>query len=242
MDAAAANRCVSGHSDCCVAWFCTLDERSGLCGPSRCPGATARDGVGGYRPHLELGMGIASRASGKTHLNACMCVCGLACHREKLKARAQAGSSRLGGKGTMRRNTPKSGKKSTTSANDVKLQSQMKKLRVHPYGVVDEVVMAREGTSKVLNFSRPKLWLNFQSRTYVVQGRPEEKEAMDLQSVLSRLGASGGIDQAQLAQLQAILAAQTGGAGPAAAAAGGGAAESKLGAGVSSFEDIAEED
>jgi nascent polypeptide-associated complex subunit beta len=105
-------------------------------------------------------------------------------NQEKLaKLQAQA---RIGGKGTPRRKVKKTHK--TTTGDDQKLQSAMKKLSGQPIGTIDEVNIFCEDGS-IVHFDIPKVSMVPGANTMSVSGIPQKKDLSELlPGILSQLG------------------------------------------------------
>eukprot|EP01065_Artemidia_motanka_P035379 TRINITY_DN432_c0_g1_i1.p2 TRINITY_DN432_c0_g1~~TRINITY_DN432_c0_g1_i1.p2 ORF type:complete len:129 (+),score=47.18 TRINITY_DN432_c0_g1_i1:91-477(+) len=103
--------------------------------------------------------------------------------REKLDRMAEVVRS---GGGVRRRH--KAVRKSATSAEDTKLQHNLKRLGVSPIGDIEEVNLIMDNGT-VIHFDAPKVQAAVQSNTFVVSGNSETKsfEAM-LPSILQHLG------------------------------------------------------
>ncbi|KAG5440728.1 hypothetical protein PCK2_000164 [Pneumocystis canis] len=95
-------------------------------------------------------------------------------------------SVRIGGKGTPRRKKKILHK--TTSGDDKKLQSSLKKLNTHVVSGILEVNMFKED-GKVIHFSAPKVSASIQANTLSISGKGEEKELTELvPGILNQLG------------------------------------------------------
>merc|ERR1712037_728205 len=98
---------------------------------------------------------------------------------EKL-AKMQA-AAQIGGKGTMRRKKKIVHK--AASADDKKLQSQLKKLSVNPIPGIEEVNMFKDDGT-ILNFSNPN--------TFAISGTSQVKQLSEmLPQIVSQMGPEG---------------------------------------------------
>jgi nascent polypeptide-associated complex subunit beta len=126
--------------------------------------------------------------------------------REKLQR--LAGAVRTGGKGTVRRK--KKAVHKTTSTDDKRLQSTLKRLGVNTIPGIEEVNIIKDDS--IIHFTNPKVQASIAANTYVVSGPSQVKSMADL---LPGLGALGN-DPTNLANLQKLAAqysrAQGGGA------------------------------
>ncbi|KAF3402519.1 Nascent polypeptide-associated complex subunit beta [Talaromyces pinophilus] len=90
------------------------------------------------------------------------------------------------GKGTPRRKTKRVHKTSTT--DDKKLQTTLKKMNVQPIQAIEEVNMFKED-GNVIHFSNPKVHAAVPSNTFAIYGNGEEKELTELvPGILNQLG------------------------------------------------------
>jgi nascent polypeptide-associated complex subunit beta len=93
---------------------------------------------------------------------------------------------RLGGKGTMKRKKKVAHK--TTTADDKKVQSALKKAGAQPLPSIEEVNMFRDDNS-VMHFTNPKVQGSIRDNVFMVQGTSEVKSLRDLMpGILSQLG------------------------------------------------------
>ena len=93
---------------------------------------------------------------------------------------------RTGGKGTVRRK--KKAVHKSTSGDDKRLQTTLKKLGVQSIPGIEEVNMFRDDGT-VLHFNTPKVQANINAHTFVVSGTSEQKELQDLlPGILNQLG------------------------------------------------------
>jgi len=95
-------------------------------------------------------------------------------------------SVRLGGKGTMKRKKKVAHK--TTSTDDKKVQSALKKAGAQPLPSIEEVNMFRDDNT-VQHFTNPKVQGSVRDNVFMVQGTSEVKALRDLMpGILSQLG------------------------------------------------------
>ncbi|XP_020570813.1 basic transcription factor 3-like [Phalaenopsis equestris] len=128
-----------------------------------------------------------------------------------------AGAVRTGGKGSMRRK--KKAVHKTTTTDDKRLQSTLKRIGVNPIPAIEEVNIFKDDT--VIQFQNPKVQASIAANTWVVSGAPQTKRLQDLlPSILSHLG-SDNLDN--LKRLAEQFQKQTPDAASAVAAAGAGA-------------------
>ncbi|KAK4750840.1 hypothetical protein SAY87_004322 [Trapa incisa] len=105
-------------------------------------------------------------------------------NREKLMK--MAGSVRTGGKGTMRRKHKAVHK--TTTTDDKKLQSTLKRIGVNAIPAIEEVNVFKDDS--VIQFMNPKVQASIAANTWVVSGTPQIKKLQDiLPGILNQLGA-----------------------------------------------------
>jgi nascent polypeptide-associated complex subunit beta len=129
----------------------------------------------------------------------------------KLKAKFGAPQTQVGGKGSVRRKH-KTLRKST-SQDDKRLQSVLKKLNVNNIPAIEEVNLFRQDGS-IIHFSNPKVQASIGANTYVVSGNAEVKKLQELlPGIINQLG------QDSLENLKKIAASYEGGRFGAAAAA-----------------------
>ena len=94
-------------------------------------------------------------------------------------------NTRTGGKGSVRR---KRKTHKASSADDKRLQSCLKRLRVNVIPAIEEVNLFKED-GKVIHFQNPKVQASIGANTYVVSGRAEEKALQDLlPGIINQLG------------------------------------------------------
>jgi len=106
---------------------------------------------------------------------------------EKL-AKMQA-AAQIGGKGTMRRKKKIVHK--AASADDKKIQSQLKKLSVNPIPGIEEVNMFKDDGT-ILNFSNPKVQASPNANTFAISGSSQVKQLSEmLPQIVSQMGPEG---------------------------------------------------
>jgi len=131
------------------------------------------------------------------------------------KLEQQASSIRIGGKGVPRRKKKIIHK--TSSTDDKKLQSTLKKLTVNSIQGIDEVNMFKD-SGEVIHFVNPKVQASLTSNVFAISGHSETKQLTEmLPSILQQLG--GGGDMFNFQQLAKKLASANLGDAAAAAAA-----------------------
>ncbi|KAL8473584.1 hypothetical protein ACS0TY_029748 [Phlomoides rotata] len=102
---------------------------------------------------------------------------------EKLKK--MAGSVRTGGKGTVRRK--KKAVHKTTTTDDKRLQSTLKRIGVNAIPAIEEVNIFKEDV--VIQFINPKVQASIAANTWVVSGTPQNKKLQDiLPQIIHQLG------------------------------------------------------
>ncbi|KAK4768485.1 hypothetical protein SAY87_003626 [Trapa incisa] len=105
-------------------------------------------------------------------------------NREKLMK--MAGSVRTGGKGTMRRKHKAVHK--TTTTDDKRLQSTLKRIGVNAIPAIEEVNIFKDDV--VIQFTNPKVQASIAANTWVVSGTPQTKKLQEiLPGILNQLGA-----------------------------------------------------
>ncbi|KAL2553153.1 Nascent polypeptide-associated complex subunit beta [Forsythia ovata] len=87
------------------------------------------------------------------------------------KLMKMAGSVRTGGKGTMRRK--KKAVHKTTTTDDKRLQSTLKRIGVNAIPAIEEVNIFNEDI--VIQFTNPKVQASIAANTWVVSGSPQTK-------------------------------------------------------------------
>ncbi|GAB4839040.1 hypothetical protein Ancab_028569 [Ancistrocladus abbreviatus] len=104
-------------------------------------------------------------------------------NREKLMKKADA--VRLGGKGTMRRK--KKAVHKTTTTDDKRLQSTLKRIGVNTIPAIEEVNIFKDDL--VIQFTNPKVQASISANTWVVSGAPQSKKLQDiLPGIINQLG------------------------------------------------------
>merc|ERR1711976_925305 len=105
---------------------------------------------------------------------------------EKLVKKFGRITTRVGGKGTIRRKKKTIRKSNNTE--DKKLQTQLKKLNVNNIHAIEEVNLFQDN-GKVIHFTNPRVQASIAANTYVVSGKAEEKNLNDLlPHILPQLG------------------------------------------------------
>ncbi|ONI09551.1 hypothetical protein PRUPE_5G244600 [Prunus persica] len=103
-------------------------------------------------------------------------------NREKLMK--MAGAVRTGGKGSMRRK--KKAVHKTTTTDDKRLQSTLKRIGVNAIPAIEEVNIFKDDV--VIQFINPKVQASIAANTWVVSGSPQTKKLQDiLPSIISHL-------------------------------------------------------
>ncbi|XP_015082928.1 nascent polypeptide-associated complex subunit beta-like [Solanum pennellii] len=101
------------------------------------------------------------------------------------KLQKMAGSVRTGGKGTMRRK--KKAVHKTTTTDDKRLQSTLKRIGVNAIPAIEEVNIFKEDV--VIQFVNPKVQASIAANTWVVSGTPQTKKLQDiLPQIIHQLG------------------------------------------------------
>ncbi|KAJ0809107.1 putative nascent polypeptide-associated complex NAC domain, NAC A/B domain superfamily [Helianthus annuus] len=105
------------------------------------------------------------------------------------KLQKMAGAVRTGGKGSVRRK--KKAVHKTTSTDDKRLQSTLKRLGVNQIAQIEEFNIYKD--DKVIHFLNPKVQASIPANTWVVSGTPQIKNAAEIQQpditqMLSQLG------------------------------------------------------
>ncbi|KAL6523083.1 nascent polypeptide-associated complex beta subunit [Orobanche hederae] len=102
-----------------------------------------------------------------------------------VKLTKMAGSVRTGGKGTMRRK--KKAVHKTTTTDDKRLQSTLKRIGVNVIPSIEEVNIFKDDV--VIQFINPKVQASVAANTWVVSGTPQNKKLTDiLPSIIHQLG------------------------------------------------------
>ncbi|XP_058090408.1 nascent polypeptide-associated complex subunit beta-like isoform X2 [Magnolia sinica] len=91
-------------------------------------------------------------------------------NREKLMK--MAGAVRTGGKGSMRRK--KKAVHKTTTTDDKRLQSTLKRIGVNAIPAIEEVNIFKDDV--VIQFQNPKVQASIAANTWVVSGSPQTKK------------------------------------------------------------------
>lgn len=103
--------------------------------------------------------------------------------RDKLMK--MAGAVRTGGKGSMRRK--KKAVHKTTTTDDKRLQSTLKRLGVNTIPGIEEVNIIKDDS--IINFQNPKVQASIAANTYVVSGASQTKKLQDmLPGIINQLG------------------------------------------------------
>ncbi|XP_010540048.1 PREDICTED: basic transcription factor 3-like [Tarenaya hassleriana] len=104
-------------------------------------------------------------------------------NREKLMK--MANTVRTGGKGTVRRK--KKAVHKTTTTDDKRLQSTLKRIGVNAIPAIEEVNIFKDDV--VIQFINPKVQASIAANTWVVSGSPQTKKLQDiLPQIISQLG------------------------------------------------------
>ncbi|XP_050219737.1 nascent polypeptide-associated complex subunit beta-like isoform X2 [Mercurialis annua] len=104
-------------------------------------------------------------------------------NRERLMK--MAGAVRTGGKGSVRRK--KKAVHKTTTTDDKRLQSTLKRIGVNAIPAIEEVNIFKDDI--VIQFTNPKVQASIAANTWVVSGAPQTKKLQDiLPQVLGHLG------------------------------------------------------
>uniref|UniRef100_A0A0D6R1H3 Nascent polypeptide-associated complex subunit beta n=1 Tax=Araucaria cunninghamii TaxID=56994 RepID=A0A0D6R1H3_ARACU len=115
--------------------------------------------------------------------------------REKLMKMASA--VRTGGKGTMRRKKKTVHK--TTTTDDKRLQSTLKRIGVNAIPAIEEVNIFKDDS--VIHFLNPKVQASIAANTWVVSGSPQTKKLQDLlPGIISQLGPDSFANLKKIAQ------------------------------------------
>ncbi|GAV64111.1 NAC domain-containing protein, partial [Cephalotus follicularis] len=131
-------------------------------------------------------------------------------NREKLIK--MAGAVRTGGKGSVRRK--KKAVHKTTTTDDKRLQSTLKRIGVNAIPAIEEVNIFKDDV--VIQFINPKVQASIAANTWVVSGSPQTKKLQDiLPGIINQLGPDN-LDN--LRKLAEQFQKQAPGAGAAAAA------------------------
>ncbi|GMI65260.1 basic transcription factor 3 [Hibiscus trionum] len=96
-----------------------------------------------------------------------------------------AGAVRTGGKGSMRRK--KKAIHKTTTNDDKRLQSTLKRIGVNAIPAIEEVNIFKDDV--VIQFLNPKVQASVAANTWVVSGSPQTKKLQDiLPGIINQLG------------------------------------------------------
>ncbi|KAG0612251.1 hypothetical protein M758_6G013400 [Ceratodon purpureus] len=116
-------------------------------------------------------------------------------NREKLMKMASA--VRTGGKGSVRRK--KKAVHKTTTTDDKRLQSTLKRLGVNTIPGIEEVNIFQD--ESVIHFVNPKVQASIAANTWVVSGPSQTKKLQDiLPSIINQLGPDNLANLKKLAQ------------------------------------------
>lgn|SRR5574337_330631 len=101
------------------------------------------------------------------------------------RLRKIASAVRTGGKGTMRRK--KKAVHKTTTTDDKRLQSTLKRIGVNAIPAIEEVNIFKDDV--VIQFNNPKVQASIAANTWVVSGSPQTKKLQDiLPGIINQLG------------------------------------------------------
>lgn len=101
------------------------------------------------------------------------------------KLQKMAGAVRTGGKGSMRRK--KKAVHKTTTTDDKRLQSTLKRIGVNSIPAIEEVNIFKD--DQVIQFINPKVQASIAANTWVVSGSPQTKKLQDiLPGIINQLG------------------------------------------------------
>ncbi|CAL9048312.1 unnamed protein product [Musa banksii] len=101
------------------------------------------------------------------------------------KLMKMAGAVRTGGKGSMRRK--KKAVHKTTTTDDKRLQSTLKRIGVNAIPAIEEVNIFKDDL--VIQFVNPKVQASIAANTWVVSGSPQTKKFEDmLPGIINQLG------------------------------------------------------
>ncbi|CAM8990257.1 unnamed protein product [Rhodiola kirilowii] len=115
--------------------------------------------------------------------------------REKLMK--MAGAVRTGGKGSVRRK--KKAVHKTTTNDDKRLQSTLKRIGVNSIPAIEEVNIFKDDV--VIQFINPKVQASIAANTWVVSGSPQTKKLQDiLPGIINQLGPDNLENLRQLAE------------------------------------------
>ncbi|CDP18532.1 unnamed protein product [Coffea canephora] len=126
------------------------------------------------------------------------------------KLMKMAGAVRTGGKGSMRRK--KKAIHKTTTTDDKRLQSTLKRIGVNAIPAIEEVNIFKEDV--VIQFINPKVQASIAANTWVVSGSPQTKKLQDiLPQIIHQLGPDNLENLKKLAEQFQKQAPGTAGAG-----------------------------
>eukprot|EP00878_Enallax_costatus_P000518 GHUV01000613.1.p2 GENE.GHUV01000613.1~~GHUV01000613.1.p2 ORF type:complete len:165 (+),score=62.57 GHUV01000613.1:228-722(+) len=122
--------------------------------------------------------------------------------RDKLMKMASA--VRTGGKGSVRRK--KKAQHKTTSTDDKRLQSTLKRLGVNTIPGIEEVNIVKDDS--IIHFVNPKVQASIAANTYVVSGPSTTKSLAEMPDLMGGFNPAmlSQMDPASLAQLQKMAA------------------------------------
>ncbi|KAJ4713640.1 Nascent polypeptide-associated complex subunit beta [Melia azedarach] len=101
------------------------------------------------------------------------------------KLMKMAGAVRTGGKGSVRRK--KKAVHKTTTTDDKRLQSTLKRIGVNAIPAIEEVNIFKDDV--VIQFTNPKVQASIAANTWVVSGSPQTKKLQDiLPGIINQLG------------------------------------------------------
>ncbi|XP_026408069.1 nascent polypeptide-associated complex subunit beta-like [Papaver somniferum] len=101
------------------------------------------------------------------------------------KLQKMAGAVRTGGKGSVRRK--KKAVHKTTTTDDKRLQSTLKRIGVNAIPAIEEVNIFKDDV--VIQFQNPKVQASIAANTWVVSGSPQTKKLQDLlPGIINQLG------------------------------------------------------
>ena len=101
------------------------------------------------------------------------------------KLMKMAGAVRTGGKGSVRRK--KKAVHKTTTTDDKRLQSTLKRIGVNGIPAIEEVNIFKDDV--VIQFLNPKVQASIAANTWVVSGSPQTKKLQDiLPEIINQLG------------------------------------------------------
>ncbi|XP_047332238.1 nascent polypeptide-associated complex subunit beta-like [Impatiens glandulifera] len=101
------------------------------------------------------------------------------------KLMKMAGAVRTGGKGSVRRK--KKAVHKTTTTDDKRLQSTLKRIGVNAIPAIEEVNIFKD--DEVIQFINPKVQASIAANTWVVSGSPQTKKLQDiLPGIINQLG------------------------------------------------------